>query len=238
MRDYKDYVEGQGKTFPVPSDDFYTELAGFLTTATGMTDLQQNDLAIVDDEILFIKTQGLSNIKGRFMPREQLMEVYENWEGFAADQRQKAPDSLNHLVHTSKSWINMPTELAFVRNTIQGIIIAIFFAFLILMVATRNYIVSLMSIACVTMVVVSIVGIMHMNGQQLGTAESISIVILIGFSVDYTVHLAADYVHSAYEKREDKMKQAFREMGISIFSGFITTFGCGCFLFFGNFTFF
>ena len=142
------------------------------------------------------------------------------------------------LVHSSNSWVQMPTELAFVQNAIQGIIIAIVFAFIILMIATRNYIISLMSIFCVAMVVVSIVAIMHLNGQQLGTSESISIVILIGFSVDYTVHLAADYVHSPNEKREDKIRQAFREMGISIFSGFITTFGCGCFLFFGNFTFF
>ena len=34
------------------------------------------------------------------------------------------------------------------------------------------------------------------------------------------------------------MRQAYREMGVSILSGCITTFGCGFCLFFGNFTFF
>ena len=34
------------------------------------------------------------------------------------------------------------------------------------------------------------------------------------------------------------MRQAYREMGVSILSGCLTTFGCGFCLFFGNFKFF
>lgn len=58
--------------------------------------------------------------------------------------------------------------------------------------------------------------------------------VLIGFSVDYVVHLAADYTHSSKTSRNDKMKQAYKEMGVSIFSGSITTFGSGFFLFGGQ----
>ena len=74
--------------------------------------------------------------------------------------------------------------------------------------------------------------------MQLGVAESIALVILIGFSVDYIIHLSAHYIHSKYKTRGDKMRQSYREMGVSIFSGCITTFGCGSFLFGGNFVFF
>ena len=72
-----------------------------------------------------------------------------------------------------------------------------------------------------------------MKGWALGTAESISVVILIGFSVDYVIHLSADYMHSPQKSRHDKMKQAYTEMGASITSGAITTFGSGVFLFGG-----
>ena len=47
-------------------------------------------------------------------------------------------------------------------------------------------------------IVVSVVAIMTMRGWALGTTESISVVILIGFSVDYVIHLSADYMHSPY----------------------------------------
>lgn len=40
---------------------------------------------------------------------------------------------------------------------------------------------------------------MYWNGMQLGVSESIAIVVLIGFSVDYIIHLSADYMHSKYK---------------------------------------
>lgn len=135
-------------------------------------------------------------------------------------------------------WPYIVTEKALLKNAIQGVGVALLFSFIILLYATGNIIQSVLSIFCVSIVVVSIMAIMQLNGQSLGTAESISLVVLIGFSVDYVVHLSADYMHSAQVRRHDKMRQAYREMGVSILSGCITTFACGFCLFFGNFTFF
>ena len=67
----------------------------------------------------------------------------------------------------------------------------------------------------------------------MGVSECICVVILIGFSVDYIVHLGSDYMHSKLESRLDKMRQAYQHMGISIMSGTITTAGAGAFLFGG-----
>jgi protein dispatched 1 len=75
---------------------------------------------------------------------------------------------------------------------------------------------------------------MYGLGWEIGVSESLAMVILIGFSVDYVVHLSSDYVHSAHQSRHDKMQQSYREMGISILSGCVTTFGSGVFLFGGK----
>ena len=75
---------------------------------------------------------------------------------------------------------------------------------------------------------------MSMKGWQLGVSESIAVVVQIGLSVDYVVHLSTDYMHSPYGSRNDKMKQAYQQMGVSIFSGSLTTFGAGAFLFGGQ----
>jgi len=79
---------------------------------------------------------------------------------------------------------------------------------------------------------------MEIIGWTLGVIESIAIVILIGFSVDYAVHLANHYVESVYEDRFRRMEEALSSMGISIFSGAITTIGSGIFLFFATLVFF
>jgi predicted RND superfamily exporter protein len=75
---------------------------------------------------------------------------------------------------------------------------------------------------------------MVLKGWNLGVSESIAVVMLIGLSVDYVIHLSSDYMHSSYQSRNDKIKQAFGDMGVSILSGTITTFGSGAMLFGGD----
>lgn len=163
------------------------------------------------------------------------MPYFDKWEEFVATQKAKAPEGMKTLMQTSGfAWAWMPSERAFVTSAIQGIIISMCFAFGVLLLATRNIIQSVLSLLCVTIIIISVVAIMAMKGWQLGVSESISVVILIGFSVDYVIHLSADYMHSSFRSRHDKMRQAFSEMGVSILSGTITTFGSGAFLFGGN----
>jgi len=68
-------------------------------------------------------------------------------------------------------------------------------------------------------------------GWELGVAESMGIVILIGFSVDYVVHLSSHYVHSPHETRGERTQESLQEMGGTILAGSLTTLGAGLFLF-------
>lgn len=83
-----------------------------------------------------------------------------------------------------------------------------------------------------------VTALMVLCGWELGVIESVATVIVIGFSVDYVVHLAAHYVHSPLYVRNEKAKESIGAMGISIFSGAITTLGSGIFLFGGTIVFF
>ena len=62
-------------------------------------------------------------------------------------------------------------------------------------------------------------------GYDLGTGESISGTIVIGLSVDYTVHLGNIYTESARTSREGKMQDAASVMGPTVVAGGITTLG-------------
>ena len=125
----------------------------------------------------------------------------------------------------------MVSEVAFVESALQGIAISMSFAFIILIATTKNVILAFFAVYCVGLIVVSVVCIIVLKGWELGVSEAVSVVILIGLSVDYVVHLAADFAHSKYKSRNDKMNQAYQEMGVSILSGMITTAGSGGVLF-------
>ena len=132
----------------------------------------------------------------------------------------------------------MASEHAFYKGALQGMAISVSLAFLIMLIATRNIIVSLYAIVSVIFIVANITAVMVFLGWELGVPESVATVIVIGFSVDYVVHLAAHYVHSPSYSRDTKATDAVTAMGISILSGAITTIGSGVFLFGGTIIFF
>ena len=132
----------------------------------------------------------------------------------------------------------MESEYAFYRGAIQGIGVSITLAFIIMLFATQNLIVTVYAIISVIFIVANTTAVMVIAGWELGVPESIAIVITIGFSVDYVVHLAAHYVHSPFYSKDQKATEAVSAMGVSIFSGAITTMGSSVFLFGGVIIFF
>ena len=106
-------------------------------------------------------------------------------------------------------------------------------AFIILVLATGNILIALFSILSITLTILCVIGCFVFRGYEVGAIESLSMVFLIGFSIDYVCHLSAHYVHSEERKRYDKATESVRDMGVSIFSGGITTLGSAGFLFFG-----
>ena len=80
--------------------------------------------------------------------------------------------------------------------------------------------------------------ITRMNGWQFGFSESISIVIIIGFSVDYVVHFANAYLECPGKTRTERLSFSLLTMGVSVGSGAVTTLLAGFFLLFPNLVFF
>lgn len=73
------------------------------------------------------------------------------------------------------------------------------------------------------MIIINVLAFVPYFKWQLGSSESVGVVICVGFAVDYVVHLASHFVHSKHKDRFNRIREALREMGISILSGSITT---------------
>ena len=119
-----------------------------------------------------------------------------------------------------------------------GVSISGCLAFLILLIATKNVMVSFFAIKSVMFIMMCVVAVMVLQDWQLGVSESVAMVIIIGFSVDYVVHLAAHYVHCQEYSRYKRATDSISTMGVSIFSGAMTTLGSGVFLYGGKIIFF
>jgi predicted RND superfamily exporter protein len=79
---------------------------------------------------------------------------------------------------------------------------------------------------------ITVLAMFYLQSWEIGVVESVAVVTMIGFSIDYVVHLSKSYTQCVKYKRQERIRDAYYEMGGSIVSGFITTFGSGFFLFF------
>lgn len=80
----------------------------------------------------------------------------------------------------------------------QGLIISIVFAFIALLCATSNIIMAFYAAITIGMIIVNVMAFIPYMGWQLGSSESVGVVICVGFAVDYVVHLASHYTHSKH----------------------------------------
>ena len=92
-------------------------------------------------------------------------------------------------------------EREFVSSSVQGVAIAGVCATLVLLFYTQNIIQTFFSMISIAMVVISIMSVIVLQEWELGVSESVSLVIIVGFSVDYVVHLSGHYVHSPFKTR-------------------------------------
>merc|ERR1711997_917055 len=80
--------------------------------------------------------------------------------------------------------------------------------------------------------------VMYIAGWKFGMVESIAVIMVIGFSVDYVVHLGNSYLESQGESRMERLSFALLTMGVSVVSGAVTTMLSGLMLVFPPYIFF
>merc|ERR1719244_258051 len=138
--------------------------------------------------------------------------------------QEDCPDDLcDSMGNAAETWSVLVSLDQYKTSALQGIAIALPIALVVLLISTRNWIISIFAIMDIIGVIVCELGFMYAAGWKFGFIESLSLVMAIGFSIDYVVHLANSYLESAAEGRFDRMSFALLTMGVSVVSGAATT---------------
>jgi len=132
------------------------------------------------------------------------------------------------------------SQNALVRGAVTGVSICFALAMAVLVLITGNVLVSLYAVLTIAGIVVSVMGVVVKGfmGWEFGIGESVAIVIMIGFSMDYCIHIAGSYMESPRAARLERLRDSVTHMGISITAGAVTTLFSAIFLFGATMTFF
>lgn len=181
----------------------------------------------------FILIEATSSIR---MPQAPVdfAEAQDEWERFSVEANKGAPASLTGAQATSTNvfWLWSITSLSLMDNVYLGLAVCFPMVFVVLSMSTGNVLLALYSTVTIAGIVTTVIGVGAggIMGWDLGTTEAIASVIVIGFSVDYCVHLANAYIENDATDRETRTRIALTTMGISVTAGAITTVIAGLFL--------
>jgi len=172
---------------------------------------------------------------------EHGLDLWETWEAYCDQWRATAPKFLQKgffFTDIRKGsgafhWFFLQSKIT--SEAFVGMAIALGFASIVLLIATRNWVVALCAIACISSIVSSVMAFMFCLGWKLGVLEALVLVMVIGLSVDYVVHMADAYLEAPAEDRLERTKFMLVRMGLAVVNGGITTIGaagfmCACYI--------
>mmetsp|Transcript_12945 Transcript_12945/g.30536 ORF Transcript_12945/g.30536 Transcript_12945/m.30536 type:complete len:695 (+) Transcript_12945:1702-3786(+) len=223
---------GQGG---VTAADFYSRLLTFRETTTPAADPYgswEDLIGVVDGKFAYLVVQGSATVSFQAIngDKGELLEVSEE----LVSELEKPPTA-RHVLQVSTLWVWYATNVALIEGMITGLAIAFPVAFLVLAAATQNLLIALYAILSILMIVGSVLGVAQREGWSLGIIESIAAVIVVGFSVDYTIHMGHMYDHAGkhlgFEARHERARYAILKMSSTVLAGAITTAGSGSFMF-------
>ena len=170
-----------------------------------------------------------------------LRSRWDYWKIFINTELESAPNGLKNGWQTDQgAWLWLDTVEQMNKNFFQAALMCLAIAFLIALLSTSNLIVTFLSIFSIGSILAATISIIVALGWTLGFLEGICLCILIGFSVDFIIHVAHAYCAAAdkFHSRFDRTREAFVGMAFPIASAAFTTFLSALVLFFCTITFF
>ena len=135
-----------------------------------------------------------------------------------------APPTASATVRaTSECWVRMATELQAIRGTVSSIAVSLAFAVFATLIFTGDAFVALMALLSMLAIILAVIAILVALKVKFGIVEAISLTILVGISVDFSLHLAESFTRSHFTSRGLRGVDAVSRVGYPIFSAAMTT---------------
>lgn len=227
------------------STEFNSRLRVFRDTTTPANpdySSWENYIGFVDNELRFIRLDSSLSMGQEESIVKKRMVIRRTNKFVSQYCRQIEDSGLPDVWQFSYAWIWYKSQQSLVTGLLTGMAIAFPVAFITLVFATQNVVLAFFAIVTIGFIVSSVLGLAWLLGWALGIKESVAGVIVIGLSVDYTIHLGHLFDSARHEQnlysREDKFVFAMVSMGPTVLAGAVTTAGAAIFLLLCQLTFF
>ena len=192
-------------------------------------------IGFVDGHLRYVSVPSSLTMK-QYRGIQERRKVINRVIKFVEAQQQSIPVELGHLTYDGGMQFLWTDSMEALRASLfEGLAICFPLAFVVLLFSTENLLVAFYAIVGIALIVASVLGtIEYVYGWDLGTVESLMGYLVVGFSVDYTIHLGHMFVAAGREhdlqNSLDRFSFAIRKMGGTVVGGAMTTLGAGLFM--------
>jgi preprotein translocase subunit SecF len=249
MSAFRTFRLSRNQTFPVSQpSEFWTGLKEWLQSEDG--DLYNSQLGWTtetkgeEQTLKWCSMTLRSNIVPATASNKDLKTYLEAWSAFLTRQKVQAPASAKNGFATCYDFVWVQNMQALIMQASWGTLGAVIIALVVLLLVTWNLIVSIYAILSIGMVVMLVVGFMSVAGWDLGIMEFVSLTIVVGVSIGFSVHISMAYLtYARHAMLKDKprvsiVQYTMAEMGSPLISGAVTTATAVLMLFFCKITLF
>ena len=124
----------------------------------------------------------------------------------------------------ARLYINFSTNKVISTELVRNIALASGCVLLVTLFLLSNLIAALMVLACVVFSLVEIAAFMGFWGLTIDTVTTIILVIAIGLTVDYSVHIAHGFMVSRAGDRSERSRASLENVGPAVVHGGFSTF--------------
>jgi hypothetical protein len=234
-QDFEDWLQQeQLGRYPVAGEianpdfgsDFGRLVQAWLQTKDGKK--WRHYFGFVDGELRWVRVVVRTNL-GKEAPAHVQLTTMEAFEEYARFRNREAPDDTLLVVPSSDTWVLAVTEDGIMSSAVACACISLLCALLAIMMFTGSAVLAIAVSSTVFMIVACQAATMFcVLRWTFGAIEAIGLILFVGFSVDYTLHVAEAFHHAPMPKVEN----ALHHVGWAVVSAAFTTTGSAFFLFF------
>lgn len=185
---FRRYLKRSEKKFP--SREFASDVVGWSYTEP----LMPSDYLWMQDQQLKATFVEFKVDRSDTMPSKDAAEYKTLWDEYIIARNAEASVTANHAFHTSSKWVVTEAEEAIISSTLSTIIISASSAWFGVLVFSGDPALACMVTVLVLSIILGLAFFMTcMMGWQIGPIEVISLVIFVGYSIDFSLHIAHSF---------------------------------------------
>ena len=190
IEEWKDYLETMNMTFPydASSESAFAEMWNSFLNSDNAENTMAYQLSYVDNDggdytvkfyAMYIQLPVTDSA-----PSTVVKEYRDDFDDYIAENKDDCPGTLCDYMHNScYRWWLLALEENFVISAFTGIAMALPLAFIVLLISTRNWIISIFAILDIIGVISCELCAFYVFQWKFGVVESVAVIMIIGFSV-------------------------------------------------------